>query len=107
MSELMLKEISITPIKNKNGLISFASAVINEQLFIGNLALYTCPSSPDGFRLVWPTKILSNGTKLPLVYPINRMTAFAIQKQIVENYLRLIEDLAKGDYQDEQKPVSP
>lgn len=95
MNELAIKEINVFPIKGKNGFCSLASAVINEQLFIGNLALYTCPSSPDGFRLVWPTKTLSNGTQLPIVYPINRITGFAIQKQVVGCYLKLIEDLAE------------
>ncbi len=103
MSELVIKEINISPIKNKSGLVSFASVVINEQLFIGNLALYTCLSSPDGFRIVWPTKTLSNGTQLPIVYPINRITGFAIQKQIVERYLKLIEELEKGDDYERQR----
>ncbi len=102
MKELVLSEIELTPVKFKNGLVSFASCIINNQLYLGNLAVYSSPSSPDGFRLVYPSRTLSNGKQLSIVHPINKETGFLIQKQIVEKYLKLMENLTKG-VQDEQK----
>ena len=104
MSEIVIKEIQIIPIRAKDGLVAFASAVINNQFYIGNLAIYTSLSSPDGFRLVYPSKTLSNGTKLDIVYPINQETGSVIQKRIVEEYLKLIENLMKGNDESGRKP---
>lgn len=97
MNELTISEIQIIPIKPKDGLIAFASCIVNDQFYIGNIAIYTSPSSPDGYRLVYPTRTLNNGSNLSMVHPINKETGFIIQKRIVEQYLKLIENLTKGD----------
>ncbi len=92
----MVSEIQIIPVKPKDGLVAFASCVINNQLYLGNIALYTSTSCEDGLRLVYPTRILSNGANLPIVYPINKKTGIEIQRIIVVQYLKLIEKLGKG-----------
>jgi len=107
MSELVVKEIQIIPVKLNNGLVAFVSFVINNQFYMGNIALYTSPSSPDGYRLVYPVRALSNGAKLPLVHPINRETGFAVQEIIIEEYIKLMEDLTKGNIPDEYEPRTP
>lgn len=107
MNEITVSEIQIIPVKPKNGLVSFASCVINGQFYLGGLAIYTCPSSPEGFRVVYPTKVLNNGTKLDLAHPITREVGVTIQKKIVEEYLKLIEKLTKGAVKNEQtSPVT-
>lgn len=102
MSELVVSEIELTPVKFKDGLTAFASCVINNQFYLGNLAIYSSPSSPDGFRLVYPSRTLNNGKQLNIVHPINKETGLLIQKRIIEQYLKLMEDLAKGAMSDEQ-----
>jgi len=97
MSELVISEIQLTPVKFKDGLVAFVSCVINSQFYLGNLALYSSPSSPTGFRLVYPSRTLNNGKQLSIVHPINKETGLLIQKQIAEQYLKLIEDLTKGE----------
>lgn len=97
MSELVVvSEIQISPVKFREGLVAFASAVINHQFYIGNIAIYTSPSSPDGFRLVYPSRSL-NGQQLSIIHPITKEAGLAIQKQIVERYIKLMEDLTKGN----------
>lgn len=96
MNELVVSEIQIIPVKFKDGLVSFASCVINNQFYLGNIAIYTSPSSPDGFRLVYPSKSL-NGQQLSIMHPITKEAGLIIQKQIVERYIKLMEDLTKGD----------
>ena len=104
MSEIVISEIQITPVKFKDGLIAFASCVINGQFYLGGLAIYTCPSSQEGFRITYPTKVLNNGTKLDLVHPITREAGLIVQKKIVGQYLKLIENLTNGDKENGQEP---
>jgi DNA-binding cell septation regulator SpoVG len=101
MQTLKISEIQITPVRPQNGLVAFASFVINNHFFIGQLALYTCPRNPDGYRLVYPIKTLNNGTTLSITHPINRDTGDAVQKEVAEAYRKLIENLTK-EGKDEQ-----
>ena len=59
-----ISEIQITPIKPHNGLVAFASIIINQQFYVGDIAIYSSPSTDDGFRLVYPCKVLPNGKKI-------------------------------------------
>lgn len=107
MNEIVISEIQIIPIKPKNGLVAFVSCVINNQFYLGNMAIYSSPSAFVGFRVVYPTKILHNGTSLRIMYPINKETGAIIQRRLVEEYLKLIENLTKGVTSNEQKqPVA-
>ena len=106
MKEIVVSEIQVVPVKPKNGLVAFASAVINNQIYVGNIAIYTSLSSQNGFRLVYPSKSLNNGTKLDIIYPINKEAGSIVQRQIVEQYLKLIENLAKGNDKNGQESRS-
>lgn len=53
MNEIVISEIQIIPVKPKNGLIGFASCVVNNQLYLGSIAIYTRPDG-SGYRLVYP-----------------------------------------------------
>ena len=57
----LITEIQIIPLKPKDGLVAFASCVINDQLYLGNIAIYSSLGSCDGFRLVYPAKVLPTG----------------------------------------------
>lgn len=89
MSELEITEIQILPIKPREGLVAFASCVINESLYIGNIALYTSASNPDGFRLVYPSKILPNSKEINCVHPINKNAGNLISKAIIEKFIEI------------------
>jgi len=83
MKDLVISEVQITPVKPKEGLVAFASCVINNQLYIGNIAIYTRPDGND-FRLAYPTKTLPNGKQINCVHPINRQTGEILRKRIVD-----------------------
>jgi DNA-binding cell septation regulator SpoVG len=106
VKNIKIRDIQIVPIHPQNGLVAFASAVINDQLYIGNIAIYTSPSSPQGFRLVYPSRNLKSGTKIKIVYPINKESGFLIQETIVKEYQKLIEKLTKGANKNEKQPGS-
>ena len=104
---LKINEIQIIPIKPQGGLVAFASCVINSQFYFGNIAIYTSPSSPDGFRLVYPTKVLKNNIKVNILYPVSKEVGFEIQKRIVREYLELMENLMKGGKENEREQKLP
>ena len=83
---MRISEIQIIPVMPKNGLVAFASCVINDSLYIGNIAIYTSPSNHEGYRLVYPSKILPNGKEINCVHPINREAGAAILKTIIGRY---------------------
>ena len=90
MSELVISEIQIIPVKPKDGLVAFASCVINNSLYVGNIAIYTSPTNHEGYRLVYPSKVLPNGKEINCVHPINKETGDAISKAIIRKYKDLI-----------------
>lgn len=93
MKKLEFSEIQIIPVKPNNGLIAFASCVINNQFYFGNIAIYTSPTSSDGFRLVYPLKTLPNGKQINCVYPINKDAAEKVKKAVIRKYFELIEKI--------------
>lgn len=90
MSELEITEIQIIPVKPKDGLLAFASCVINDSFYVGNIAIYTSPSSHKGFRLVYPSKTLPNGKDINCIHPINKETGELISKAIIGKFKEII-----------------
>jgi len=86
MNDLTISEIQIIPVKPNNGLVAFVSFVVNSQFYIGNVAIYTSPSSPDGYRLVYPIKVLPNGKEIHCVHPINRQTGDVVRRAVIAKY---------------------
>ena len=86
MSKLLISEIQIVPVKPKDGLVAFASCVINDSLYLGNITIYTSPRNAEGYRLVYPMKILPNGKEINCVHPINKETGNIISEAIVSKF---------------------
>ena len=63
-----ITEVQIIPIKPINGLVGFASFVIDETLYLGSIGIITRPTG--GYRLVYPTKKLGM-QEINIFYPIN------------------------------------
>ena len=78
-----LSEIQIIPIKPQNGLVAFASFVLDESLYLGSIGIVTRPQG--GYRLVYPTKKVAE-KNLNIYYPISREFALAIEKEVVKQF---------------------
>ncbi len=102
--DLLISEIEIFPLKPKAGLVGFCSFVIFNSIYIGSIGIHTSPNSPDGFRLVFPTKILPNNKEISCVHPINREVGEAIQKAVGKKIQELTEKV-KGHYSDATKNI--
>lgn len=96
MNKLEISEIQIVPLKPRNGLVAFASFILNNQFFCGNIAIYTSLYSDYGFRLVYPTIKLKSGKSIDIFHPINKKAGNSVQKKVVEQYLKIVENLEKG-----------
>ena len=92
MNKIEVSEIHILPIKPQSGgLVSFCSCVINNQFYVGNIAIYTSPNSIHGFRLVFPNKKLASGQVLDCFHPINKATEEQVTSVIVKKYVELMD----------------
>jgi DNA-binding cell septation regulator SpoVG len=96
MNKITISEISIYPIRPKDGLVAFSSCLFNGQLSLNSIAIYTKPDG-NGYRLVFPAKMLPNGKQINLFYPINKDVAGLIHKAVIEAYEKLTEKVKKGD----------
>ena len=92
MCLLKISEINILPLRNQNGLIAFCSCVINNQFYVGNIAVYTSPKSPSGFRLVFPNKKLASGQVVDCFHPINKEAEELVTSAIVKKYVTLMDN---------------
>ena len=86
---LSISEVDIIPVKPRNGLIAFASCVVNGQLYLGNIAIHTRLDG-SGYRLVFPVKVLPNGKEIQCVHPVTREAGELLLQAIVEKLEALI-----------------
>lgn len=78
-----LSEIQIIPIKPQNGLVGFASFVLDGSLYLGSIGIVTRPNG--GYRLVYPTKKVAD-RNLNIFYPINKEFAQLIESEVVRRF---------------------
>lgn len=78
-----ITEIQIIPIKPKEGLVAFASFVLDGNLYLSSIGIMTRPNG--GYRLVYPTKKVAN-RNLNIFYPINRKFALTVEAEIVKQF---------------------
>ena len=111
MSDLRISDIQIMPLPPKDGLVAIASFIINECLFVGDVAIFTSFTNPLGFRLVYPDKILRNGKRINCVYPITKEAGQAISEAVIDKYKMLMarantgegRNMYQGSNKDEQE----
>lgn len=75
-----ISEVNISFIKNRNGLIGFASLVINNQLYLSSIGIHK-KLNDNGYRLTYPNKLIGS-TPVDVFHPINRETGKAIEEAI-------------------------
>ncbi len=78
-----ITEIQIIPIKPNNGLVGFASCVVNDSWHLGSIGIITRLSG--GYRLTYPTKTVFR-KNMQLYYPISKTVGEQIEEVIVAKY---------------------
>jgi len=77
---MKITEIQITPIKPKDGLVGFASIVLDNSLYLGFIGVYTRLDG-SGYRLTYPTKKIGDNS-INIYHPINKETSKTIEQAI-------------------------
>ncbi len=85
---MQVNEVQFVPVKPENGLLGFASCVLDSQHFIGSIAVFSKLSG--GYRLVYPTKIIG-GRHLHYHHPITKEAGEAIEDAILFRVTELLE----------------
>lgn len=85
---MKISEIKICPVKPQDGLVAFASVVIDDNIYLGSIAVYT---RLDGsYRILYPTKRI--GTKyLNVFHPINSECGKQLENLIIKKCNELFE----------------
>ncbi len=86
---LSVSEVEIVPIKPKDGLVAFASCLVNGQLYLGDIAIHTRPDG-TGFRLVYPAKTLPHGKTINAVHPVTKEAGETIHRAVIARFQQLI-----------------
>lgn len=75
-----ISEINIVPVKARDGLIGFVSFVLNDNFYVGNVAIFQRRDG-TGIRLVYPNRTVG-GKQVHCLYPIKREVGEYITKAI-------------------------
>jgi len=84
-----INEIQIIPIKPKNGLVAFASFVLDENIYLGSIGIMT--KLKGGYRLVYPTKKISN-KNINIFNPINKNFGHFIEEKILREFEKVMKN---------------
>lgn len=81
MKTMKITETQIIPIKAKDGLVAFASVVLENSLYLGSIGVYTRIAG-SGYRITYPTKKIGD-KNINIYHPINKETSEIIEKAII------------------------
>ncbi|MCC7288985.1 septation protein SpoVG family protein [bacterium] len=90
----MVSEVNIVPIKPNDGLIAFASVVVNRSLYLGSIGVHSRPNG--SYRITYPTKRLGN-KELSLYHPINRDIGQQIELAVIAKCQQIFEGSDEDD----------
>lgn len=83
--QIQIANIRIFPVRPIGGLIAFASAIVNEGLYIGSIAIHE-KKDGSGYRITYPTR-KSKGKDLNLFHPVTQECSKVIEDAILNEYL--------------------
>ena len=91
MKIMTITEVQITPIKPKDGLVAFASVVVENSLYLGSIGVYTRING-IGYRITYPTKKIGENS-LNIYHPINKETSKAIEEAIIAKAKEIMKEI--------------
>jgi len=82
-------EVNIVSVKAVDGLVAFASCVINGQLYLGSMGVHRRLDG-SGYRITYPTKRIGR-RELNYYHPLSKEAGSAIEQAIVTKCNELFE----------------
>jgi DNA-binding cell septation regulator SpoVG len=89
---MKVTEVDIAFVKPRDGLVAFASIVLNDQLYLGSIGVHQ-KLSDGGYRLTYPTRKLGE-TQFQVFHPIRKSLGLAIEQAV---FAKLKDVLSKRD----------
>lgn len=84
-----ITEITIIPLKPRNGLVALASCIVDSKFYLGSIGIYT--KLKGGYRLTYPTKKIGEKS-INIYHPINQEIGQEVEDAIIETYEELMEE---------------
>ena len=85
---MTITEVQITPIKPKDGLVAFASVVVENSFYLGSIGVYTRLNG-IGYRITYPTKKIGE-KNINIYHPINKETSKAIEEAVISETEKIL-----------------
>ncbi len=86
---MTISEVNITPVKPTDGLVAFASCVVDGWLYIGSIGLHKLLSG-TGYRLTYPTKKLGMSS-INYFHPVTKKAGQEIEEAVIEKAKQILE----------------
>ena len=78
---MQISEVQIKPTKPKDGLIGFASLVIDNALYLSSIGIFTRLNG-QGYRITYPTKKVGS-LDMQVFHPISKELGKEIEKEVI------------------------
>lgn len=82
---MKITKIQIKKINPDKGLIGFVSFVVDNWLFLNNIAIFSRLNKKEQIRLVFPEKKI-NDKRIPIFYPLSSKEYFILEDIIKQEY---------------------
>lgn len=82
---MKISKIKVKKVQPKDGLVGFASCIIDDSLYLGNIAIFTRLGETDRMRLVFPVKEIGDN-KLSMFHPVNAQLYYLLEQAIADEY---------------------
>lgn len=86
---MKISNIKIRTATDEKGLAGFASCVLEDVLFIGNIAIFSRLNRPGEYRVVFPVKDCQSGKRIEIFYPLTSEFYFELEKAIVQEFIKI------------------
>ena len=84
-----VSEVNITPVKPTDGLVAFASCVVDNKIYIGSMGVHKLLDG-TGYRITYPTKIIGS-RQLNYFHPVTQYAGNLIEQAIIAKCIKLFE----------------
>ena len=85
---MQITEVDIAFVKPKDGLIAFASVVLDDQLYLSGIAIHS-KLVGSGYRLTYPTRRIGK-VQFSLFHPIRRQIGLAIEQAVIDKLKNVV-----------------
>lgn len=92
---MKISEIQINLIKPKDGLIGFATLILNDDFYLSGIGIHR-KLAGDGYRLTYPTR-KSGNRDFEIFHPINRNAGQQIETAIFARLNDVLKTLENSD----------